>query len=73
MKAIKISVACRYYVEIACDVSDEVYEQLCEIQDNGGTILSDEIRDLETTDWLAENVNERDSLSREYEILDFND
>lgn len=36
MKTITLQVSCKYDVEITREVSDEVYEQLCDIYDNGG-------------------------------------
>lgn len=73
MKTITLQVSCKYDVEITREVSDEVYGQLCDIYDNGGTISDGEIRDDKAMDWLADNVNERDALNCEYEIYDFND
>jgi hypothetical protein len=73
MKTITLQVSCKYDVEITREVSDEVYEQLCDIYDNGGTISDGEIRDDKAMDWLANNVNESDALNWEYEIYDFND
>lgn len=75
MKTITLQVTCKYDVEITRDVSDEVYEQLCDIYDNGGTISDGEIRDdkAKAMDWLADNVNECDALNWEYEIYDFNE
>ena len=73
MKTITINVTCKYDVEITREVSDEVYDQLCDIYDNGGSISDSEIRDSKAMDWLADNVDERDALNWEYEISDFND
>lgn len=73
MKTITIQVTCKYDVEITREVSDEIYEQLCDIYDNGGTISSGEIREDKAMDWLADNVNESDALNWEYEIYDFNE
>lgn len=75
MKTITIQVTCKYDVEITREVSDEIYEQLCDIYDNRGTISSGEIRDdkAKAMDWLADNVNESDGLNWEYEIYDFNE
>ncbi|MDE6410037.1 MAG: hypothetical protein K2K81_07330 [Muribaculaceae bacterium] len=72
MKTITINVTCKYDVEITREVSDEVYDQLCDIYDNGGSISDGEIRDGKAMDWLADNVNEKDALNWEYEINDFN-
>lgn len=73
MKTITINVTCKYDVEITREVSDEVYAQLCDIYDSGGSIFDGEIRDGKAMDWLANNVNESDALNWEYEINDFND
>lgn len=73
MKTITINVTCKYDVEITREVSDEVYDQLCDIYDNGGSISDSEIRDGKAMDWLADNVKESDALNWEYEIYDFND
>lgn len=74
MKTITLQVTYKYDVEITREVSDEVYEQLCDIYDNGGTISSGEIRDdkAKAMDWLADNVNESNALNWEYEIYDIN-
>lgn len=73
MKTITLNVTCKYDVEITRDVPDDVYEQLCDIYDNGGSISDGELRDGNAMDWLADNVNERDALNWEYEINDFNE
>ena len=73
MKTITINVTCKYDVEITSEVSDEVYEQLCDIYDNGGSISDCDMENSRAMDWLADNVNERDALNWEYEIDDFND
>lgn len=38
MKTITLQVTCKYDVEITREVSDEVYKQLCDIYDSGGSI-----------------------------------
>lgn len=73
MKTITLNVTCKYDVEITRDVPDDVYEQLCDVYDNGGSISDGELRDDKAMDWLANNVNERDALNWEYEINDFNE
>lgn len=73
MKTITLNVTCKYDVEITRDVPDDVYEQLCDVYDNGGSISDGELRDGNAMDWLADNVNERDALNWEYEINDFNE
>ena len=72
MKKITLNVTCKYDVEITREVPDEVYEQLCDIYDNGGSISDCEIRDGKAMDFLADNVSERDAFNWEYEINDFN-
>ena len=71
MKTITISVTCKYDVEITREVSDEVYDQLMGIIDNGCSI--DDGSHNKAMAWLADNVNESDALNWEYEINDFND
>lgn len=73
MKTITLQVTCKYDVEITREVSDEVYKQLCDIYDSGGSISDGEIRDDKAMDWLADNVSECDALNWEYEIFDFNE
>lgn len=73
MKTITLNVTCKYDVEIICDVPDDVYRQLCDIYDNGGSISDGELRDGDAMDWLAAHVNERDALNWEYEINDINE
>lgn len=73
MKTITLQVSCKYDVEITREVSDEVYEQLCDIYDNRGTVSDNELYKSNATNWLADNVCERDALNWEYEINDINE
>lgn len=73
MKTITLNVTCKYDVELTCDVPDRVYEQLCDIYDNGGTVSDSELYKGDAANWLADNVSERDALNWEYEINDINE
>ncbi len=73
MKTITLNVTCKYDVELTCDVPDRVYEQLCDIYDNGGTISDSETFYNNASNWLSDNVCERDALNWEYEINDINE
>lgn len=73
MKTITINVTCKYDVEIIQEVSDEVYDQLCDIYDNGGSISDSDMGNGKAMDWLADHINESDALNWEYEINDLNE
>lgn len=73
MKTITINVTCSYDVEITTDVPDDVYDQLCDIYDNGGTISDSDMDNSKAMDWLADNINESDALNWEYKLNDFNE
>lgn len=63
MKTITLQVSCKYDVEITREVSDEVYEQLCDIYDNRDTVSDSELYKSNAANWLADNVSERDALN----------
>ena len=73
MKTITISVNCRYDVELTDDVPDDVYAELCEIYDRGGTISDSDMDNNKALNWLADHVSESDALNWEYEISDLNE
>lgn len=73
MKTITINVTCSYDVEITTDVPDDVYDQLCNIYDNGGSISDSDMDNSKAMDWLADNINESDALNWEYKLNDFNE
>lgn len=68
-KNITIRVTCTYDVWIEREVSEEVYNQLCDLYDNhNGKISDGEIHHPEALDWLGCNISEADALNWEYEI-----
>lgn len=73
MKTITINVTCSYDVEITTDVPDDVYDQLCDIYDNNGTISDSDMDNGKAMDWLADNINESDAINWEYKLNDFNE
>ena len=73
MKTITLNVTCSYDVEITTDVPDDVYDQLCDIYDNGGSISDSDMENGKAMDWLANNINESDALNWEYKLNDFNE
>ncbi len=74
MKKITISVTCSYDVEISKEVSDEVYEQLCDIYDNHRREITDEdMHNLNAWEWFEENIKQSDYFNCKYEIYSLDD
>lgn len=76
MKRIKINVTTKYTVGLGVNVPDDVYEGLCKAYNNGGEIDPDSIK-VHTdkklsaaSDWLADNIREKDAMNWEWEIYD---
>ncbi|MCM1333374.1 MAG: hypothetical protein NC248_12290 [Bacteroides sp.] len=68
-KNITIRVTCTYDVWLEREVSEEVYNQLCDIYDNhNGEISDGELHNHEALDWLGCNISEADALNWKYEI-----
>lgn len=68
MKTITINVTCTYDVEITKEVSDEVYDQLCDILDDSRYINDSGTTNDEAWEFLSNNVNESDAQNIEYRI-----
>ncbi len=70
MKKITISVTCSFDVEITKEVTDEVYEQLCDIYDNHRREITDEdMHNLNAWEWFEENIKQSDYFNCKYEIF----
>jgi len=72
MKTIKdISVTVAYRVGLGgIEVSDEVFEQLNEIADNGTEVDGTGMEYPEAIEWLRDNIKEGDCCDLQYEIQD---
>lgn len=72
MKTIKnLDVKVTYRVGLGdIEVSDEVFEQLNEIIENGTEIDGMGMEYSEASEWLRNNIKERDCCDLEYEITE---
>lgn len=76
MKKIEdITVKVTYTVSLSdIEVSDDLYEAICNSYDNGYKLGSDvdyEEKDANrATDWISSNIKESDAMDWEYEIED---
>lgn len=70
MKTIdKLTVQVTYRVSLyGLKVSDEIYNQLNNIVDNGGETNGDDYKNGHAVDWLADVIKERDCIDHFIEI-----
>lgn len=73
-KNITIRVTCTYDVWLEREVSEEVYNQLCDLYDNhNGEISDGELHHSKALDWLGSNISESDALNWSYNIDELED
>lgn len=75
MKTIKdLTVKVTYRVGLGnVKVPDEVYDELAKAYDEGGDVSDCRDEFENASEWLLDNIRQRDAMDWEFEIEDFND